>query len=39
MLEVLREPMLALLIAGGVIYLLLGDRGKHSSCLPWQACQ
>lgn len=24
--EVVREPMLALLIAGGVIYLLLGDR-------------
>jgi len=28
MLEVLREPMLALLLAGGVIYLLLGDRGE-----------
>ena len=26
MLEVLREPMLALLIAGGVVYLLLGSR-------------
>ena len=25
-LEVLREPMLALLLAGGVIYFLLGDR-------------
>ncbi len=25
-LEVLREPMLALLLAGGLIYLLLGDR-------------
>jgi Ca2+-transporting ATPase len=25
MLEVLREPMLALLVAGGVVYLLLGD--------------
>ncbi|MDZ4393458.1 cation-transporting P-type ATPase, partial [Cypionkella sp.] len=25
-LEVLREPMLALLIAGGVVYLLLGSR-------------
>lgn len=26
MIEVLREPMLALLLAGGVAYLLLGDR-------------
>ncbi len=25
-LEVLREPMLALLLAGGIAYLLLGDR-------------
>jgi Ca2+-transporting ATPase len=25
-LEVLKEPMFALLIAGGVVYLLLGDR-------------
>ena len=24
--EVLREPMLALLLAGGIAYLLLGDR-------------
>lgn len=27
-LDVLREPMLALLVAGGVIYLLLGDLGE-----------
>lgn len=27
-LEVLREPMLALLLIGGVAYLLLGDRGE-----------
>ncbi|MEN2786112.1 cation-translocating P-type ATPase [Sphingomonas qilianensis] len=27
-LEVLREPMLALLLAGGVAYLLLGDRAE-----------
>lgn len=27
-LEVLREPMLALLIAGGVVYLLLGSRAE-----------
>ena len=26
--EVVREPMLALLLAGGVAYLLLGDRGE-----------
>ena len=26
--EVLREPMLALLLAGGVAYLLLGDLGE-----------
>jgi Ca2+-transporting ATPase len=26
--DVLREPMLALLVAGGVVYLLLGNRGE-----------
>jgi P-type Ca2+ transporter type 2C len=30
--EVLREPMLALLLGGGFIYLLLGDLKEHSSC-------
>lgn len=35
--EVVREPMLALLIAGGVIYLLLGDRTEAAMLLAF-AC-
>lgn len=31
--EVIREPMLALLVAGGVIYFLLGDRTEASMLL------
>ncbi|WP_268920655.1 cation-transporting P-type ATPase, partial [Sandarakinorhabdus rubra] len=26
--DVLKEPMLALLLAGGIVYLLLGERGE-----------
>lgn len=36
-LDVLREPMLALLVAGGVIYLLLGDLGESLILLAF-AC-
>ncbi len=35
--EVVREPMLALLVAGGVIYFLLGDRTEASMLLAF-AC-
>jgi len=33
--EVIREPMLALLIAGGVIYMLLGDRTEAAMLLAF----
>lgn len=36
-LEVLREPMMALLVAGGVVYLLLGDPGEAAILLVF-AC-
>ena len=38
-LEVLREPMLALLLGGGAIYLALGDLKEASSCSPSRPCR
>ena len=38
-LEVLREPMFALLLGGGFIYLLLGDLKEALILLVFAACR
>jgi len=38
-LEVLREPMFALLIGGGAVYLLLGDIKEALILLPSPWCR
>ena len=37
--EVLREPMLALLLGGGAIYLALGDLKEALMLLAFATCQ
>ena len=36
--EVMREPMLALLVGGGLVYLRWAIRRKRSSCSPSRRC-